>query len=364
MTLTSTSGSIRSTVARPAGTNPATAYSTLLVRARDLGLLRRARVFYLSLLVSLGLAFAGCVAGFVLLGDSWLQLLVAAAFGVLLTQFAFLGHEASHRQVFESGRANDRMGRILASGVVGISYHWWMNKHTRHHANPNTMGRDPDIESKAIAFVPDGVAPVGPLRSFLLRRQGRYFFPLLTLEGVNLHVKSLTHLVGRGRIEGRAFELTLIAVRLAIVVAAIFLVLPVGLAFAFLGVQLAVFGFYMGASFAPNHKGMPVIPEGVKLDFLRKQVLTSRNVSGGRLVTALMGGLNHQVEHHLFPNMPRPHLRRARELVRAHCAAEGIPYTETSVFRSWAIVVRYLDEVGRVARDPFDCPVVTQYGRL
>jgi fatty acid desaturase len=365
MSLSSTLGSVRTTLPRPADSaNPATAYSGLLIRARDLGLLRRTRVFYLSLLVSLGLAFAACVTGFVLLGDSWFQLIIAGAFGLLLTQFAFLGHEASHRQIFASGRANDRMGRIIATAVVGISYHWWMNKHTRHHTDPNTVGKDPDITTATIAFVPDDAASAGRLRKLFLRQQGNLFFPLLTLEGVNLHVQSIGHLFGRGRIEGRAFELAMIGLRIAVVVAAIFLVLPLGLAFAFLGVQLAVFGIYMGASFAPNHKGMPLVPEGTKVDFLRKQVLTSRNISGGFGMTLLMGGLNHQIEHHLFPNMPRPHLGRARKLVREHCAAEQIPYVETSLARSYAIVIRYLNQVGRVDRDPFDCPMVTAYGRL
>ena len=60
--------------------------------------------------------------------------------------------------------------------------------------------------------------------------------------------------------------------------------LPFGMACAFLGVQLAVFGLYMGASFAPNHKGMPIVPAGVKMDFFSKQVRTSRNIpaAGGR----------------------------------------------------------------------------------
>ena len=101
--------------------------------------------------------------------------------------------------------------------------------------------------------------------------------------------------------------------------------LPLGMAFAFIGVQLAVFGIYMGASFAPNHKGMPIIPADAKLDFFSKQVLTSRNVSGGFWASALLGGLNYQVEHHLFPNMPRPHLAEAREIVREHARTSTCP---------------------------------------
>jgi fatty acid desaturase len=124
-----------------------------------------------------------------------------------------------------------------------------------------------------------------------------------------------------------------------------------------LAVQLAVFGVYMGASFAPNHKGMPIIDRGVRLDFFTKQVRTSRNVAGGWWATTLMGGLNYQVEHHLFPNMARPYLGRAQVIVRDQCERLDVPYTETSLWRSYAIVIGYLNRVGLAARDPFDCPM-------
>lgn len=357
-------GAVRPTAPRdPARVHPTSTYSALLATVRDAGLLRRTRVFYVSLLATLVLAFGGCVTGFILLGDSWLQLLIAGALGIVFTQFAFLGHEASHRQVFDSGAANDRMGRILAVGVVGISYSWWMSKHTRHHGNPNQVGRDPDIEADTVAFTEDDAATARGLRGAIVRRQGYLFFPLLTLEGLNLHVQSLGHLLRPGKVDRRGLELAILPLRLATVAAAVFLVLPPGLAFAFLGVQLAVFGIYMGASFAPNHKGMPIIAAGDKLDFLRKQVLTSRNILGGWWATALYGGLNHQVEHHLFPSMPRPHLGRARQIVREHCRTQGIPYTEATMVRSYAIVIDYLNRVGLRARDPFECAVAATLRR-
>jgi fatty acid desaturase len=107
----------------------------------------------------------------------------------------------------------------------------------------------------------------------------------------------------------------------------VFLVLPPGKAVAFLALQLAVFGLYMGSSFAPNHIGMPLVSAKLKLDFLRRQVLMSRNISGGPLMSTFMGGLNYQIEHHLFPSMARPYLRKAQPLVAAYCAAQGVPYT-------------------------------------
>ncbi|MCT1478884.1 acyl-CoA desaturase [Microbacterium sp. p3-SID336] len=359
----STLGPIRQTYAGTAEFPPLTrAYRDVQQVVKETGLMQRTPVFYGLIGGALLLGFAGCIAGFVLLGDSWFQLLIAAALGILFTQVAFLAHEAAHRQILSTGPANFRLARVLA-GIVGMSYHWWDSKHTRHHGNPNQVGKDPDIEVDTISFLETDAAQSRGLVRLITRKQGWLFFPLLTLEGLNLHYLGLKHLVTRRNVKGRWIELSLIATRFALLLVPLFLLLPVGMAFAFLGVQLAVFGVYMGASFAPNHKGMPVIAPDAKLDFFSKQVRTSRNIHGGRWVTWLMGGLNHQVEHHLFPNMSRLHLAKAREIVRDYCASNGVPYTETSLLRSYAIVIEYLNRVGLAARDPFDCPAAAQLRR-
>ena len=329
---------------------------------RESGLLARTPWFYALVGAALVIGFAGAATGVVLLGDSWFQLLIAAALGVLFTQVAFLAHEAGHRQVLSSGPANRRLARWLAA-ACGLSFSWWDSKHTRHHGNPNKIGADPDLEVDTISFVADDAARARGLRRWITRRQGWLFFPLLTLEGLNLHWHSLRHLVRREPVKARWFELALIAARFALVLVPLFLLLPLGMAFAFVGVMLAVFGVYMGASFAPNHKGMPIIAHDARVDFFSKQVRTSRNIRGGWWATILMGGLNYQVEHHLFPSMARPHLAKAREIVREHCRTLDVPYTETSLWRSYAIVIAYLNRVGLAARDPFECPLLAQRGR-
>ncbi|WP_246200740.1 fatty acid desaturase family protein [Agromyces allii] len=355
---------MRATKPRTGSLDVTRSFTALSRVVRESGLLARTRWFYAALVGTLLLALGGVITGFILLGDSWFQLLMAGALGLILTQFAFLAHEASHRQVLESGPANDRVGRILAAGVVGISYSWWMTKHTRHHANPNKIGKDPDIEWDTISFTETDAAKQKGLLAAITRKQGYLFFPLLTLEGLNLHMRSIATLMERRPVKGRWIELSLIAVHFIVYFGALFWVLPLGMAFAFIGVQMAVFGVYMGASFAPNHKGMALIPADSKLDFFSKQVLTSRNISGGLWASALLGGLNYQVEHHLFPNMPRPHLAKAREIVREHCATLDVPYTETTLVQSYGIVIRYLNQVGLSARDPFDCPMVNQFRRV
>ncbi|MFC6234766.1 fatty acid desaturase family protein [Leucobacter soli] len=359
----STLGPLRQTYARKADFPPiARAYTQISRVIQESGLLRRAPWFYASVGAVLLLGFGGAIAGFILFGDSWYQLLIAAALGILFTQVAFLGHEAAHRQILASGPANDRLARVLVA-FVGMSYSWWDSKHSRHHANPNRVGKDPDIEVDTISFLEADASEARGLRRAITRRQGWLFFPLLTLEGLNLHAQGFAHLCSRGPVKGRWAELGMLALRFALLLTPILLLLPLGKAAAFLGVMLAVFGVYMGASFAPNHKGMPVIAPEERLDFFSKQVRTSRNIRGGWWATWLMGGLNYQIEHHLFPSMARPHLAKTREVVRDFCKANDVPYTETSLGESYAIVIRYLNRVGLAARDPFDCPMVAQYRR-
>ena len=194
----------------------------------------------------------------------------------------------------------------------------------------------------------------------MLLRQGWLFFPLLTLEGLNLHIASVRTLLTRGRSRTSGWRPRLVIVRLVAFVAVLLWVLPFGKASAFLGLELAVFGLCLGASFAPNHKGMPIVPPQGRPDFLSRQVLMSRNVRGGPLVDAAMGGLNYQIEHHLFPSMPRPNLRRAQPIIRAYCERAGVSYAEVGLVESWGIVVRHLNAVGLRAEDTFSCPMAQQ----
>jgi fatty acid desaturase len=344
--------------------NPVSEFSALLNTVRDAGLLRRRKRFYILTFSVITLAMVGTWFAFAILHETWYSLIVAAALGVLFTQYAFLAHEASHRQVFESGKVNDYSGRMLADLFVGISYSWWMSKHTRHHANPNTVGKDPDIEPDFIIFKDEDAVGRRGLQGFFTRHQGWFFFPAILFEGLNLHIQAFKTVFSKGKVDKRALEIVLLSLRNLTYLAVVFYFLPLGMAFAFVGVQLAIFGLYMGASFVPNHTGMPILPRDSRVDFLRRQVLTSRNIRGGWFMNIFMGGLNYQIEHHLFPSMPRPHLRRAAEIVREYCENRSIEYTETSLPQAYGIVTRYLNKVGLGgAVHPGDCPVAATYGR-
>jgi fatty acid desaturase len=170
---------------------------------------------------------------------------------------------------------------------------------------------------------------------------------MLLLEAVSLHASSIRALTSRARY--RAWEAVLLTIHVAGYLTVVFLVLSPVKAVVFILVQQGLFGLYLGSSFAPNHKGMPILDADDQTDFLRRQVLTSRNVRGGWLTDFALGGLNYQIEHHLFPSMPRPNLRHAQSLVAAFCQQQELPYCETSLVGSYAQALRYLNTVGRLA---------------
>jgi fatty acid desaturase len=335
----------------PPATGRGSDYAELSREVKRTGLLNRRPGYYTAKIgVNLFLLAAGWTA-FALIGRSWWQLLVAVFLAVMFTQTAFIGHDAGHHQISSSKRVNDLLGRLHGNLLVGLSYGWWISKHNRHHAHPNQVDRDPDIGDGAIAFTEEHArARRGP-GAWLARHQVWLFFPMLLLEGLNLHVAGVRALLARTGTSRAAnaaamAEAGLLMAHMGGYLIAVFWVLSPVQAVCFLIVQQGLFGLYMGCSFAPNHKGMPILAKDDKTDYLRRQVLTARNIRGGRFTDFVLGGLNYQIEHHLFPSIPRPSLRRSQTLVRAFCARHGVAYYETSVLRSYAQVLRHLHKVG------------------
>ena len=324
-------------------------YAELSRQVKDAGLLERRPGYYAwKIAVTVGLLAAGWAA-FVVVGNSWWQLAVAAFLAVIFTQIGFLGHDAGHRQVFGNRRASYVAGILLGNLGIGLSYGWWVDKHNRHHAHPNTEGADPDIAVGAVAFTAAQVRASRGVARLVVRYQAYLFFPLLLGEAVSLHVASVRALTRRAA-RRRSWERALITIHAVGYLTVVFLVLSPVKAVVFMIVQQGLFGLYLGCSFAPNHKGMPILDAADRSDFLRRQVLTSRNVRGGWLTDFALGGLNYQIEHHLFPSMPRPNLRRSQALIEAFCQQRGVPYCQSSLAGSYAQALRHLHAVGRPAR--------------
>ncbi|WP_350271011.1 acyl-CoA desaturase [Brevibacterium sp. CBA3109] len=338
-------------------------FSALMAQVKEAGLLARRPGWNTLRFVLLGLSYVVAFAMLFLIGESWWQMATAVVFGILFTQTAYVAHDAAHRQIFTNGKVGEWVSTIVGNLFIGLSYGWWLKKHNAlHHANPNKAGVDGDIAPGALIFDPEDAHELTGLRKWLAAHQGWFFFPLLTLAGLQLHVNSVQAIIkGQSSIKRRWIEGILIAIRIiGFPLIAIWAAGPlIGIVFTI--VQVMVFGLHMGGSFAPNHKGQPIVPKDVKIDFLRRQTLMSRNISGGRPMGFLMGGLNYQIEHHLFPSMPSVNLHKVQPMVREYCAQKDIKYTETTLFESFGIIVRYLNRAGLGQADPFDCPITAQF---
>jgi fatty acid desaturase len=325
-------------------------YAALSRQVRQAGLLDRQPRYYAWKITLTTAALVLGWAAFAAIGNSWWQVADAVFLAIAFAQIGFLGHDAGHSQVFRSRRANTVLGIACGNLGTGVSYDWWAGKHNRHHAHPNTEGADPDIMISVLAFSAARVRAGRGVQRLIFRYQAYLLVPMLFLEAVSLHASSIRTVTGPG-CRHRAWEATLLAVHFAAYLGVVFFVLPPVKAVVFILVQQGLLGFYLGCSFAPNHKGMPILAASDNTDFLRRQVLTSRNVHGGWLTDFALGGLNYQIEHHLFPSMPRPNLRRAQALVVAFCADLDVPYAQTSLLGSYAKALGHLAAVGRLA-DP------------
>ncbi len=350
-------------------TRPATThFSEVMNRVKDAGLLRKKPSFYVIRLavissIALGLWVAsGFIGALVTQHGAWMVLAFAVVglLGVLSAQFGFIAHEAAHRQIFRNNKANDWLGLILANLFAGLSYGFWLRKHNKHHQKPNQIGEDPDIAIRVLSFTPESRNEKKGIERWLSNRQG-YLFPFLLLfTGFDLLLDSFKGLARKDKpLATRMLEFSLMAVRQVTPYVVMTLMFGWLWAMALWVFMMMVFGFFMGAAFAPNHKGMPLVERDAKIDFFQRQVLTSRNIRGSWLKDNLMGGLNYQVEHHLFPSMARPNLRKAHDIVLKYCQEKGVPLVEMNLISSYRVIIQYLNKVGLSKNsDPFVCPMV------
>ncbi|MFD9904573.1 acyl-CoA desaturase [Streptomyces sp. NPDC059063] len=338
---------------RPTGGVPQTAgsdFAPLLRTVRAQGFLERRSGWYARSIAVNAAALVAVGAGLFALGHTWWVLLLAPVLSVLCVRTAFFGHDAGHSQITGNRTMADLIGLFHGNLLLGMSVSWWNDKHNRHHANPNHIEKDPDVAADVLVFTSKQARVRVGFRRWLTRNQAWLFFPLTLLQGIAMKVYGFQAL-RRQAPRRRAVEGTLLVAHLVGYVTLLLAAMPLGHAIAFAALHQALFGLHLGMAFAPNHKGMEMPdPNGDRWGHLQRQVLTSRNIRGGALTDWFLGGLNYQIEHHLFPSLPRPHLRLVQPLVRAHCHAVGMPYAETGLIDSYRQVLRHMYEVGEPLR--------------
>ncbi|CAO3634273.1 unnamed protein product [Mucor fragilis] len=345
--------------------NFATEMRDLRDKLRKDGYFHSSKLFYAyKVLSTLGL----CAAGLALLyayGRTSTLAVVASAFivGIFWQQCGWLAHDFGHHQCFEDRSFNDVLVIFLGNFCQGFSLSWWKNKHNTHHASTNVHGQDPDIDTAPVLLWDEyaSAAYYGSLdeeptmlsrfiAESVLPYQTRYYFFVLGFARFSWALQSFIYSFNQGALNKSA-KLNLYERACLISHWAIFTYCTIAwnssiynMVLFFL-VSQATTGYTLALVFALNHNGMPVISEekAETMEFFEIQVVTGRDVTLSPLGDWFMGGLNYQIEHHVFPNMPRHNLPKVKPMVKALCQKYDIYYHDTGFWKGTMEVLKTLD---------------------
>ena len=325
-------------------------YAELKQLIKQRGLLDLQPVYYTYKILFTVSLLVGSVIFLLVVNNFWLQLLNAVFMAFAFAQMGFLGHDLGHRQVFRTSWNTEMSSFVVGNLLLGQSWSWWVDKHNQHHGHPNQPDSDPDIAIPLLAFTEEEARSKRGFLRFMVKYQAYFVLPLELLGWLTFLIFSVRFLLEK-KAKHPLVEMSVMALHYLLYFGLLFSRLGIWQAIVFFIVQRALFGLYLGSVAAPNHKGMPVWEKDSPLDFLRQQVLTSRNVRANPLIDFWYGALNYQIEHHLFPTMPRNRLREAQQVVRAYCEQHSIAYHETGMLQSYREILGYLHAVSAPLRE-------------
>ncbi|EGF79963.1 hypothetical protein BATDEDRAFT_37049 [Batrachochytrium dendrobatidis JAM81] len=276
-------------------------------------------------------------------------------------QSGWLAHDFLHHQVFKTRSYNNAMGYFIGNVCQGFSVAWWKDKHCTHHSTTNIHSKDPDIDTMPYLawseHAIEGFADISDQKvaEFLVQNQPILYFPLLTFARVMWALQSLTWNIQSTK--KFTFPTLPVVERVCLAVhyswlfgAAFLLVHPVrGLVWILLA-QLFC-GIFLASVFSLNHNGMPVysIKDAQKMEFYEISIRTGRNVDPTHFNNWFTGGLNFQIEHHMFPTVPRHNLKYVAPIVHDICKRHNIPYHCTGFMSGMGEVVGRLGTIARLA---------------
>ena len=299
--------------------------------------------FFLLLMVSVALPFLLPVT----FGWSALESIVL---GFAMVQVALIGHDAGHLEIFREAKKNWLLGQLCWSISAGISFWYWNDRHNKHHGHTNDVIEDPDIRGSgplAVAFTEEEAAARHGWRRAFLKYQV-VLVPLgLMLYTFAFRAEGWLFTMQKLKSMRRLLEIPLLT--LNIVLWLTFIIVLGWRGFGIFFASNVVGSAYFVATIAPNHNGMPVWARGVKLSFLERQVLSSRDLTSHLVWDFLYGGLNYQIEHHLFPTIPRVNLKRAQAIIQPFCEAHGLSFEVTDPLTAYWRVYSELRRIGGAA---------------
>jgi acyl-lipid Delta6-acetylenase / acyl-lipid (9-3)-desaturase len=274
----------------------------------------------------------------------------AIALALAWQQGGWLAHDVVHHAVYPDRAKGDAVAVAVGGIFLGFSADWWRHKHNTHHALPNVMGADTDIDTlPLLAFTERDLEGASALTRFLVRIQVVTALPIISFARINWVAQSALWALRAPGVRLRAFELVCIALHHAWSLAMLALLPSWGLRIAFYLTAQLVSGLMTGTVFLVGHNARPIYRRDEAPGFYELQCAASQNVRAPWGTAWFFGGLERQIEHHAFPIMPRHNLERVRGATQELCARYGVTYTERGFFEGLADVAMVLARVGRAA---------------
>lgn len=301
--------------------------------------------------------------------DSWAWNMAGAVLLALFwQQCGWLAHDFLHHQVFKNDRwKGDLMGVLVGDVFQGFSVQWWKSKHNAHHAVPNLHASsenaadgDPDIDTMPILAWTLRMAETAKNSEwgrFMIKYQAIFYFPVLLFARLAWAHQSWVFVFGgwgQHSVKGAALDQKLMKYpgleKIALLLhyswlgAIMYHMAPLN-AVAYFLVAQTVCGLFLAIVFGLGHNGMAVYPADQRPDFWKLQVSTTRNVTSTPFVDWFCGGLQYQVDHHLFPSLPRHNLGKVHKLVESFCKEQGVTYHEANMWDGTMEVLTHLHHV-------------------
>lgn len=283
-------------------------------------------------------------------GSAWTVLGACVVLALLLAQFAFIGHDAGHGSIGRKPAVNRAFGQLAMTLVTGLAFDEWIGRHRQHHQFCQDEARDPDM---AVAFVVSlteaSKRSKGALGRYLTRHQAIHVWLLSFFFGHSQrHLSQAAVLLD---IRRHRLDAAMLCLHHALWfgVPCLLLGVPVERALLVYLVPVTILGPYLAAIFWVNHVGMPLIREVERFSFFEHQVVTSRTIANPPAWDWLFGGLNFQIEHHLFPQVPSHRLAAVQAIVREHFARNRIAYRGVPWREAVRSIATHFRDVARAA---------------
>jgi len=301
-------------------------FDELKKQVRDAGLLKRVPIRGTIEMIALVISFIVVYSTLTL----WNPILLGLFMALLFTRAVFISHDILHTQYFQSKSLSTKLSYPFSAIVLSNSSSWWDFKHNiNHHHFCNTIDKDEDIMALDGAFTPHnrGNSPFLKKFKYIIFWGAMFFmYPAFIAQSYNFALKNKNY--------GEFFMMLL---HWPIIWGPIFYMLPFTdalITFVTLNLVLSV---WLAFGFITNHLGCEVftVEEVENMSWMELQMRTSRSLKGGMLVHWFYGGLNTQIEHHLFPKAPRYNLLKVQKMTRAFAKKHNIPYFESTPIEAY-----------------------------